>query len=136
MEGMRNGHLFTNNSWHQLTVMRVCQILQKFNYSKSNITGEASQLISELSLSISNYESALNSFIDRYDNPRLIVKTRLRAIFQIKPLQKESASELRKVNVAFEDNLMAMQARKVDTVPCGFDWVDLLSEKLDTESRR
>ena len=93
-------------------------------------------MISELSLSISNYESALNSFIDRYDNPRLIVKTRLRAIFQIKPLQKESASELRKVNVAFEDNLMAMQARKVDAVPCGFDWVDLLSEKLDTESRR
>ena len=110
--------------------------IQKFNYLKSALTGEASQLISHLPLSNSNSQIALNSLTDRYDNPRLIVKTHSRAIFQLKPLQKESATELRKLIVAFEENLMAIQALKVDTVPCGFVWVDLLSEKLDTESRR
>ena len=109
--------------------------IQKFNYLKSALTGEASQLISHLPLSNSNYQSALNSLTDRYDNPRLIVRTILRDIFQLLPLQKESATELRKLIVAFEENLMAIQALKVDTVPCGFVWVDLLSEKLDAESR-
>ena len=110
--------------------------IQKFNYLKSALTGEASQLISHLPLSNSNYQIALNSLTDRYDNPRLIVKTHLRAIFQLKPLQRESASELRKLIVASGKKLMAIQALKVDTVPCGFVWVDLLSEKLDAESRR
>ena len=110
--------------------------IQKFNYLKSALTGEASQLISHLPLSNSNYQIALNSLTDRYDNPRLIVRTHLRAIFQLKSLQKESASELRKLVVAFEENLMAIQALKVDTEPCGFVWVDILSEKLDPESRR
>ena len=110
--------------------------IQKFNYLKSVLTGEASQLIPHLPLSNSNYQIALNSLTDRYDNPWLIVKTILRAIFQLKPLQKESATELKKLIVAFEENLMAIQALKVDTIPCGFVWVDLLSEKLDAESRR
>ena len=110
--------------------------IQKFNYLKSALTGEASQLISHLPLSNSNYQIALNSLTDRYDNPRLIVKTHIRAIFQLKPLQKESATKLGKLIVAFEENLMAMQALKVDTIPSGFVWVDLLSEKLDAESRR
>ena len=117
MESMKIGHLFTNNSWHQLTVTQVCQICH-------------------LPLSNTNYQIALNSLTDGYDNPRLIVKTHIRAIFQLKPLQKESASELRKLIVAFEENLMAIQALKVVTVPCGFFWVDLLSEKLEAESRR
>ena len=108
--------------------------IQKFNYLKSALTGEASQLISQLPLSNSNYHIALNSLTDRYDNPRLILN-HLRAIFLLKSLQKESA-ELRKLVVAFEENLMAIQASNVDTELCGFVWVDMLSEKLDPESRR
>ena len=98
---------------------------QKLNYLKSSSTVEASQLISYLPLSNSIYQIALNSLTDRYGNSRLTVKTHLCAIFQLKLLQKESASELRRPVVAFEENLMAIQALKVDTEPCGLVWVDI-----------
>ena len=110
--------------------------IEKFNYLTFALTGEATQLISHLPLSNSKYQIALNSLTDRYDNQRLIVKTLLRAIFQLKPLQAEFAGELSKLIVAFEEKLMAIQALKVDTIPGEFVWVDHLSKKLDVESRR
>ena len=66
--------------------------IQKFNYLKSSPVGEASQLISYLPLSNTNYKIALKILIDRYDNERLIVNTHLLAIFNLKPLQSQSAS--------------------------------------------
>ena len=110
--------------------------IQKFNYLKSSLVGEVSQLISYLPLSNTNYKIALKILIDHYDNQRLIVNTHLSAIFNLKPLQGESASELRKLIVAFEENLMAIQALKVDISSSDFVWVHVLTKKLDSESRR
>ena len=81
-------------------------------------------------------QKALKILIDHYDNQGLIVNTHLSAIFNLKPLQGESASELRKLIVAFEENLMAIQALKVDISSRDFVWVHVLTKKLDSESRR
>ena len=110
--------------------------IQKFNYLKSSLVGEASQLISYLPLSNTNYKIALKILIDHYDNQRLIMNTHLAAIFNLKPLQSESASKLRKLIVAFEENLMTIQALKVDVTSSDFVWVHVLAKKLDPESRR
>ena len=110
--------------------------IQKINYLKSSLVGEASQLISYLPSSNTNYKIVLKILIDHYGNQRLIVNTHLSAIFNLKPLQGESASELRKLIVAFEKNLMAIQALKVDISSSDFVWVHVLTKKLDSESRR
>ena len=52
----------------------------------------------------------------------------LAAIFNLKPLQSESASQLRKLIVAFEENLMAIQALKVDVTSSDFVWVHVLTK--------
>ena len=70
----------------------------------------------------------LKILIDHYDNQRLIVNTHLAAIFNLKPLQSESASQLRKLIVAFEENLMAIQALKVDVTSSDFVWVHVLTK--------
>ena len=110
--------------------------VQKFNYLKSSLVGEASQLTSYLPLSKTNYKIALEILIDHYDNQRPIVNTHLAAIFSLKPLLRESAQQLRMLLVAFEDNLMAIQALKVYVTSSDFVWVHVLTKKLDPESRR
>ena len=54
----------------------------------------------------------------------------------MKPLLGESASELRKLFVNFEENLMAIEALGVQTKTSDFIWIRILSERLDQESRR
>ena len=92
--------------------------VQKFNYLKASLTGEALQLVSHLPLSNSNYKIALKSLTDRY-NERLIVNSHLDAILQFKPLRSESASELQ-LFVSVEENLMAIEALNVDTKASSF----------------
>ena len=69
--------------------------IQKLNYLKAAVSGEALQLVSHLQLSNSNYKIVLKSLMDRYDNERLIVNSHLDAILQLQPLSGESASQLR-----------------------------------------
>ena len=107
--------------------------IQKFNYLKAALSCEALQLVSHLPLSNSNYKIALKSLMDRYDNERLTVNSHLDAILQLQPLGGKSASQLL---VSFEENLMAIEALKVNTKNSDFIWVRILSEKLDQESRR
>ena len=110
--------------------------IQKFNYLKTSLTGEALQLVSHLPLSNSNYKIALKSLTDRYNNERLIVNSHLDAILQLKPLRSESASESRQLFVSLEENLMAIEALNVNTEASSFIWVRIVSKKLDHESRR
>ena len=88
--------------------------IQKFNYLKAALS-EALQLVSHLPLSYSNYKIALKSLMDRYDNERLTVNSHLDARLQLQPLSGESASQLRQLLVSFEENLLAIEALKVNT---------------------
>ena len=84
-----------------------------------------------LPLANTNYKMALKILIDYFDNQRLVL-----AIFNLKSLQGESASELRKRIVAFDGNLASMQGLKVDKFSSDFVWSRILTNKLDSNSRR
>ena len=76
-------------------------------------------------------QNGLEDFDDYFDNQRLVL-----AIFNLKSLQGESASELRKRIVAFDGNLASMQGLKVDKFSSDFVWSRILTNKLDSNSRR
>ena len=107
--------------------------IQKFNYLKSVLSGEALQLVAHIPLSTSNYKVALKSLRERYNVKRLIINSHIDKILQLKPLVNESAVELQKL-VAFEENLMALDALNVK----GRDpnLIRFLWQKLDEESRK
>ena len=108
--------------------------IQKFNYLKSALSGEALQLVAHIPLSTSNYKVALKSLRERYNIKRLIIYSHIDKILQLKPLVNESAVELRKLMVAFEEILMALNALNVkggDPYLIRFLW-----HKLDEESRK
>ena len=114
----------------------VIPYIQKFIYFIAILTGEALQLVSQLTLSNSNYKIALKSLTDRYNNESLIVNSHLDAFLQLKRLRSESTEELRQRFVSFEENLITNEALKIDTNASGFIWVRVTSEKLDNEYRR
>ena len=109
--------------------------IQKFNYLKASLNEEALQLIAHLPLSNSNYPIALKTLVDRYNNPRFILNSHLEAVFDLKPFKDDSASELRKLFVIFDENLMAIKALELGDDLEDFIWVRMIAERLDHASK-
>ncbi|KYQ53944.1 hypothetical protein ALC60_05723 [Trachymyrmex zeteki] len=70
------------------------QAVQKFNYLKSCLIGNASQIIQSLSSIAENYEIAWNLLKERYNNERIIIQNHVRALFELQPATKESSVSL------------------------------------------
>ncbi|XP_046751333.1 uncharacterized protein LOC124414434 [Diprion similis] len=62
--------------------------LEKFQYLKSAVEGDAADLISNLAPSDGSFNSAWLLLIARYENKRLIVKSHLERVLALKPMQK------------------------------------------------
>jgi len=70
------------------------QAVQKFNYLKSCLIGNAAQVIHSLSATAENYEIAWNLLRERYSNKRIIIQNHVKALFELQVMLKESASGL------------------------------------------
>lgn len=70
------------------------QAVQKFNYLKSCLIGNAAQVIHSLSATTENYEIAWNLLRERYSNKRIIIQNHVKALFELQVMLKESASGL------------------------------------------
>ena len=110
----RNGFLSMNNQFiASVDSNSSIPDIQKFNYLKSALSGEALQLVAHIPLYTSNYKVALKSLRERYNIKRLIINSHIDKIVQLKPVVNESAVELRKLMVVFEENLMTLDALNV-----------------------
>lgn len=70
---------------------------QRFQYFKTSLTGEASDIIDALKISGENYSVAWELLRERYDNLRLTVNAHLRTIFDLPSMVKENSHELRQI---------------------------------------
>jgi len=71
--------------------------VQRLQYLKSSVTGDAAKIISALEISGANYEVAWNLLKERYDNKRIIVHSHVKAIMDLPSMTKENAVELRQI---------------------------------------
>ena len=106
------------------------------NYLKASLKDEAATLLAHLPLLASNYQVGIKLLENQYSNKRLILKAHMEAIHQAPSLHTESAESLRRLQLTLDENLMAMEAMKIDTSLNCFYWVHIIYEKLDAESRR
>ncbi|XP_071579510.1 uncharacterized protein [Temnothorax nylanderi] len=108
--------------------------VEKLQYLKTSLTDTAAHLIENTTLTSENLTRAWNSLLSFYDNPRLQVNTVLQAIFNLKAMTKESASELEHLYTTFIQHYRTLQTlrRPVET------WDDMIvfmiTQRLDSES--
>lgn len=103
--------------------------IQKFLYLRSSVQGEAKSILQSLEISANNYFVAWNLLKCRYYNKRIIVKTHIRALFDIPVVEKESASMLRKVVDETRKHLQALRALSRPTD----DWDDVIVHLIATK---
>ncbi|XP_011883660.1 PREDICTED: uncharacterized protein LOC105570820 [Vollenhovia emeryi] len=110
--------------------------VQKLQYLKTSLTGEASNIISSLEISDINYEVAWNLLKERYDNKRIVVHTHIKAIMELPAMTKENSTGLRRFSDGATRHIQALQALKRPTQHWDDIIVHVLSSKLDTLTLR
>ncbi|XP_071580996.1 uncharacterized protein [Temnothorax nylanderi] len=84
--------------------------VQRLQYLRAAVSGEASDVINTLEMSDRNYEIAWNLLRERYDNKRVIVHTHIKAITELPSVNKENACELRQIADGASKHIHALQA--------------------------
>lgn len=96
--------------------------IQKMQYLKSALHGEASEVLLSMDITEDNYDSAWQLLKDRYDNKRLIIIKHIRSILDLPYLQKENFASLRQLLDNFNKH-----TRILKSLECKVDnWDDML----------
>ncbi|KMQ83679.1 hypothetical protein RF55_19361, partial [Lasius niger] len=109
--------------------------VQKLQYLKASLTGEAAAVVANIGLTDKGYETAWSELVARYDNKRVLLASHMRAFLSSTPVTKPSGAELKRLSSA------ALQARRSfeslgRPVKHWDDWfVHVVVEKLDSSSR-
>ncbi|XP_076661083.1 uncharacterized protein LOC143364873 [Halictus rubicundus] len=110
--------------------------VSRFQYLLSCVTGEASDLVTNIAITDAGFTSAWSILVETYENSRLLVTAHLNILYDLPQVRSESADQLRslrnKANLTI--NALKNLGRPVDT------WDDLLvffvTKKLDSKSRK
>ena len=71
--------------------------VERLQYLKTHVTGEAAKHISNIAVTADNFERAWKKLETRYQHKRLIVNAHLDTIFKQKPLTRKSANNLKMI---------------------------------------
>uniref|UniRef100_A0A8D8VD93 Peptidase aspartic putative domain-containing protein n=1 Tax=Cacopsylla melanoneura TaxID=428564 RepID=A0A8D8VD93_9HEMI len=95
--------------------------VQKLHYLRSCLKGQASEVVSAISISHDNYQVAWDLLVQQYQNRRRIVETHLNAVFNIPSLPKfDSGKALSHLYNEVQKNLKALSALDLDpSAGCG-----------------
>lgn len=110
--------------------------IQKLQYLKASVTGDASNIISALEISDRNYGVTWNLLRERYDNKRIIVQNHIKTILDLANMSKENVVELRQIADGATRHIHALEALKRPTSSWDDLLVHILSSKLDPLSLR
>ncbi|TGZ55349.1 Uncharacterized protein DBV15_12594, partial [Temnothorax longispinosus] len=100
--------------------------VHKFYYLQSALNANAKKIIESLEINEVNYPRAINLLKTRFDNSRLATRHHTRAIFSLKPIEKESSSQLRNLTDCLKQHLEALKALKYATetwCPLIIEWI-------------
>ena len=108
----------------------------KLQYLKLCLTGKAADLIRDVTTTSANYVSTWRALKARFHNPRLIINKHLSSLMDIPHVKKESASDLRSFLDEAQRIVRALQNLKLPVEHWDVWLVFVLSERLDSESRK
>lgn len=88
-------------------------MVEKMQYLKTYVKGEAEKAIQHYEITETNYTSAWNELKERYDNKRRIVNKLINKILHIPQTQRESAENLKTLYNTVKECLEALKCKKL-----------------------
>ena len=111
-------------------------LIRKFHYLKSCLTGEASNIIDSIPLTADNYENAWKMLIDRYNNKKLIINFHLKGLFNQSNLKSENSLELCKLIDNCNKHIRALRSLNIPIEHWDTILIYMISNKFDSETKK
>lgn len=110
---------------------------KKFQYLKTNVEGEAFDIIKELSITAENYDAAWVILKKQYQNPKFIIGQQISRLVRLPTITNGgNASELKAIIVGSSSCLNALKAMKYELNELASALLaEIMSEKLDRQLR-
>lgn len=108
---------------------------QRFQYLKTSLAGEASDIIDALEITDQNNPVAWELLGEHYDNLRLTVNAHLTTIFDLPSMVKENSHELRQIADGAAKHVRALKALKCPADSWDDILIYILTSKLDNVTR-
>ncbi|XP_062714127.1 uncharacterized protein LOC134290914 [Aedes albopictus] len=118
------------HSNHQLSEV------QKFQYLKAVLKGDALRLVQSLAVTATNYDIAWDLLKKRFDNKNFLIKQHFSALLSMAPVKKESSSALSDLADVFEKHIGVLDKLEGPDDHWNSFLVEFLSSKLDSASQK
>lgn len=89
--------------------------IEKMNYLKAHVTGEAGRAIQHFQISSANYHIAWGHLKERYSNERLITNKLINKILDLPDSKQESSEQLKEIYNTTKECLKAIEALNMNT---------------------
>ncbi|XP_063368166.1 uncharacterized protein LOC134656535 [Cydia amplana] len=110
--------------------------IQKFHYLRAALTGTALQVIKSLEFSAENYTTAWELLENRFNNHRLLTHNYVKSLFNTQSINKESATQIRKLIDSVLRSLRALKTLGEPTDSWDTLVIYLIVTKLDAATER
>jgi len=110
--------------------------IQRYYYLLSVVSGEAHKLIENLPITSDNFDIAWKLICERYDNPRLIANTHVKALLSPPVVARECPQSLRALLNHCKGNVNAIEALGLETPLHELIISQLYLEKVDSNTRK
>nr|XP_029720545.1 uncharacterized protein LOC115262282 [Aedes albopictus] len=110
--------------------------IEKYHYLRSQLDGEALNVISSLPLTPANYTVAWNLLTARYSNKKMLKRKQVQTLFELPELKRENARELHDFTDNFEKVIKTLDQIVEDADYKHLLMIHLLTTKSDTCTRR
>lgn len=110
--------------------------IDKFNYLRTSLSGDALQEVNAIDVTAANYEIAWNALERRFNNKKLIVKTHLDALDAIEPIRTEGYEALSRLINEFEKHMQMLEKAGENTRGWSTPMGHKLCSKLDKHTLR
>jgi hypothetical protein len=106
--------------------------LEKLHQLRNCLRGEALEVIQALPISAENYETALSSLRNQFENKRLIVQHHVNNLFNLSQVSKDSARSLRLLVNTVNTNLDALNSLDINTTSWDPLLIHIITSRLDS----
>ena len=108
----------------------------RLQYLKSAVKGEASKMLTSITVTDDNFNVAMEISQNRYDNKRLILRAHIHGIVSYRPVSNEDTRELRKLVDTMEEHRLSLRNMGQPVERQDPFFVYLIAEKLPSEARK